>query len=145
MKGIVTTQQMELTPERIIFSGEIPKLELKKYLLYWDFIDFPKVNGIGPNFNNDEETKLLFEQGFLKQTIIGLSNGIITVNPEKEKNDLEGKPFLSIISEYMRRALIGQWAAVEHHCKNGFKCSIAQANITLNVPPELSKKEKILR
>src|ERR1043166_8569957 len=72
-RGIILTHQIKLSGG---ISGRIDPIELRKHLLYWDFIDFPTVNGLGSNLEAKADTKLLKEQGFILQTQVKVPSSI---------------------------------------------------------------------
>lgn len=47
-------------------SGKVDPMDLRRYLLYWDYIDFPHVNFIGPDTHWDQDVKLLKQENIFQ-------------------------------------------------------------------------------
>ncbi|MVF14926.1 hypothetical protein FT643_22590 [Ketobacter sp. MCCC 1A13808] len=79
-KGIVLSPLFEVLPNGgLKYIGEPPPLELRKYLMYWDEIDYPSnglINIYSPNMDYLETTNSL------KRTRVGFSSGLISDDGE---------------------------------------------------------------
>lgn len=131
-RGIILTHQMD--PTTRYFSGNIDPSELRKHLLYWDFIDFPTVNWLGANLEAQPEAKLLKEQGFLFQSSVNnpklypLNGGINNMDPFKTADML----------------LKGQFLLYKEYIKKDILCSLSQYNVNLETPLDFQEKISVL-
>jgi hypothetical protein len=103
-RGIVISPPFEVLPEGgIKFGGNISAFELRKYLLYWDEIDYPDNNII--SIGTSPDIKFLIEAGVVirtRQQLIGrfsLDNGEIFLSAQQaafEKHQKENPGLWSL-------------------------------------------------
>jgi hypothetical protein len=71
-RGIVITPRFDFSGQRISTTGGLEAEDLRRYLLYWDKIDYPHnkmiSTGAGPN------EQFLIEAGVLSRTEVRLDN-----------------------------------------------------------------------
>ena len=65
-KGIIVSHTVEREGGNLSISGGIAPAILKKHLLYWDYIAYPMVNGMGPNLEDLPDLVYLEAQGMLR-------------------------------------------------------------------------------
>ncbi len=118
-------------------EGQLDAQDLRRYVLYWDKIDYPMINGNGANIDGLPELKLLFEESTL---IVSQ----VTVQPPEDPCDRSGikiggmSPRQLIESERQ-----GQVELVNRHNAGGNGIwSIAQTGDNILLPRQINNPEK---
>ena len=110
-RGIIVSHTVERKDEKFSIDGGIDPIILKKYLLYWDSISYPMVNGFGPNLDVLPEMKYLESQGFLRLdevfvNPIGIIPGLTNENPNLPipyRLDLLAHGQLQLATDYLNK------------------------------------------
>lgn len=71
--GIVTKHTVNIAGNNIRISGDIYPKDVKRYLLYWDKIIYPTVNGIGPGISRNPDLEYLQKEGIISTDEITVS------------------------------------------------------------------------
>ena len=65
-RGIIIPPAINIKDNRVSWSANINPVELRRYLLFWDIIDFPDSGFI--RFKGNSDLDFLQETGILKRT-----------------------------------------------------------------------------
>ena len=118
-----------ISPQGVLHDGGIYSIDLRKFLLYWDFMDFPYYDKFGTtNLSINPDALLLKEQGFLRQSKI-IDNNL--------------KPVASYTKEWLDQFLMLQYNAKSKYESQGTICSINQRHSFLQVPTEIQEKMEV--
>lgn len=71
--GIITKHTVNVAGNNIRISGDISPKDVKRYLLYWDKIIYPTVNGIGPGISSNPDLEYLQKEGIISTDEIAVS------------------------------------------------------------------------
>lgn len=128
-RGIIYGHKIIISNQGIVYDGGIDPIDLRKFLLYWDFMDFPYYDKFGSsNLNANPDAILLKDQGFLKQTKI-------------VDNSLEPVP--SFTKEWLEQYLLLQFKAKDVYELQGTICSVNQRHSFFQAPPSLQEKIEV--
>lgn len=99
MQGIITKHTVNTTGRNFSVSGAIDLRELKRYLLYWDQIIYPTMNGFGPNLDSLPNLKYLNDNGILVLEDVTVSpESIVPLNYKSNIGSISNIPieFISL-------------------------------------------------
>lgn len=122
-------------------DGSLHPHDLRKYLLYWDLIDYPFVNGMGPNIDHNPEMKLLREESILSFSSINVPK-VTSSNKSPLLMVMNGTSWTA--DELILTRRNAQIAVARHH--NSIKnqlWSIAQSGGDMQLPFNLALKDVI--
>lgn len=120
-RGVVVSPVNLIDKHRMDVNGDLDPTMLRKYLMYWDMIDFLKNNII--DFKESPNVQYLKEVGVLKRSQVFVHGG-------GEFTELFSQSQYTAFRNNNRQSP-GSWA-------------LAQQNIDLTLPNELAEKSRVL-
>jgi hypothetical protein len=133
-RGIVVGVNSSGSTETVIaIDGRIDGEDLRRYVLYWDQIDYPYIDGLGgANIDGQPELALLRDSGCLITSAINLPEPPEGWNAFGGIPIVPGIPFNQQIDEV--RGFLQIEAAEMHNASGGQLWSIAQSGVDLQLP-----------
>lgn len=138
-RGIIMTHKMGFNPiGQLFFKDSITPDDVRKNLLYWDFIDFPRTSDMKVDLRTNEENILLIEQGFIKQTDLYAA-----------KAPAPGTIVQFEVHKICENAILGQLELLNEYASQGLRCAVSQHYIDQRlldfyVPKSIQKARPII-
>lgn len=133
-RGIILTHNLKLNDVGgVTWTESLTPEELRKHLLYFDFVDFPRSVQMHTNLKTSEENIILIEQDFIRQTdIFSITHpGVIMADFQNLGRD----------------SIIGQFDVLKYYAEKDVRCIVSQNNIdpnliTLYLPTSIQEEKK---
>lgn len=91
--GIITKHTLNIQDNKFKISGMLDPHDVKRYLLYWDQIIYPSVNGLGPNLSISPDLEYLENEGIIIVEEVEVSlDDVGSKNGMKPESEIVGIP-----------------------------------------------------
>ena len=135
-KSIIIVPRLDLWPTR--FDWSCNPLDLRRYLVYWDEIAYPTINGSGPALDGD--LRLLHLEGRLINQDVHTNGAGIDVNPI---NPVYPPLYLGSLEDrrdFVNKTVFAQTKLVDYNSRHlGGHWSLAQTGSRLVTPDGLEQ------
>ena len=122
-RGVIVSHTVSMSPGVFSLSGEIPPEVLRRYVLYWDMISYPMVNGLAPNVRSCTDLQALLDGGILTLDPVEIDVGQFISDADLERtSQIMGMP-LPLLPHILA---IGQVELANRHKSREEIWSVAQ-------------------